>query len=205
MIAIIDYGAGNIGSVKKAVLYAGAEAVVTADPEVIKAADGIIFPGVGAFGDAMEQLSSKGLNDVIRHCIADGHPFLGICLGMQMLFDRSEEAVGVDGLGVMDGDIIRFPSDMNLKVPHMGWNSLDFNPECPLFRGLPENPYVYFVHSYYLKANDESCVCATADYGITFHAAVWKGNCFATQFHPEKSGSVGLAMLKNFVDLTKEC
>ncbi len=204
MIAIIDYGAGNIGSVKKAVEYAGGEAVVTADHETIRTADGIIFPGVGAFGDAMRQLEAKGLCGIIRECIESGRPFLGICLGMQMLFERSEEAPGVAGLGVLGGDIVRFAPDMGLKVPHIGWNSIDYDRDCPLFAGLPEKPYVYFVHSYYLKAKDEGCVSARADYGHAFHAAVWRGSCFATQFHPEKSGQVGLTMLKNFVGLTKE-
>ncbi len=204
MIAIIDYGAGNIGSVKKAVVQCGGEAIVTADPSVIESADGIIFPGVGAFGDAMEQLSSKGLDKVVRKCIAEDHPFLGICPGMQMLFDSSEEAPGVDGLGVFGGEIVRFPSDMGLKVPHIGWNSIEYDRGCPLFRGLPAEPYVYFVHSFYLRAKDTGCVSAETDYGVKFHAAVWHRKCFATQFHPEKSGEVGLTMLKNFIDLTKE-
>lgn len=204
MIAIIDYGAGNICSVKKAVQQVGAEAFITNDPQSIISADGIILPGVGAFGDAMRNLSSKGLDLIVKQCIADGHPFLGICLGMQLLFDRSEEAPEANGLGIFGGDIIRFSSDSALKVPHTGWNTLEYDRSCPLFRGLSESPYVYFVHSYYLKAQDDSIVSAKTDYGISFHSAIWHKNCFATQFHPEKSGEVGLTMLKNFVELSKE-
>lgn len=202
MIAIIDYGAGNIMSVQKALDHIGCEAEVTSDADRILAADGAILPGVGSFGDAMDNLNKSGLVSAVKQFTASGKPFLGICLGLQILFDQSEESPDVQGLSILGGEVNRFPSDMALKIPHIGWNSIKYNSDCPIFKGLPETPYVYFVHSYYLKANDDNVVSATADYGINFHAAVWKDNVFATQFHPEKSGNVGLQILKNFAELT---
>lgn len=201
MIAIIDYGAGNILSVQKALDHIGCENTVTSDAAVISSADGAVLPGVGSFGDAMDHLDASGLVGAVRDFAASGKPFLGICLGLQVLFDSSEESPEAHGLSLMQGEVRRFPSGMGLKIPHIGWNSIAVNPECPLFKGLSENPYVYFVHSYYLDAADKSVVSATAEYGVTFHAAVWKDNVFATQFHPEKSGSVGLRILRNFADM----
>ncbi len=201
MIAIIDYGAGNILSVQKALDYIGCANTVTSDAAIISSADGAVLPGVGSFGDAMDHLTSSGLVGTVREFAASGKPFLGICLGLQVLFDSSEESPEAQGLSLLPGQVRRFPSDMGLKIPHIGWNSVEYDPDCPIFKGLPENPYVYFVHSYYLEASDEDVVSATAQYGIQFHAAVWRENVFATQFHPEKSGSVGLKILGNFVGL----
>lgn len=202
MIAIIDYGVGNLRSVEKAFHFIGSEAVVTSDTDSILKADGVVLPGVGAYADAMDSLRSAGMVEVVKKVVKDDKPFLGICLGMQLLFDYSQEfGENVEGLGVFKGSIKQLPLDMNLKVPHMGWNSLNTRKECPLFTGLPENPYVYFVHSYYLTAQDRSVIAATAGYGIEFDVAVGSGKCFATQFHPEKSGEVGLAILKNWVGL----
>ena len=203
MVAIIDYGAGNLLSVQKALDYIGCPHQVTSDPAEILSADGAILPGVGSFGDAMAHLRSGPL-EAVRSFARSGKPFLGICLGLQILFDSSEESPGVEGLSLMKGRVRRFPSDMGLKIPHIGWNSIACNKECPLFEGLPANPYVYFVHSYYLTADDENEVAAVAEYGVPFHAAAWQGNVFATQFHPEKSGAVGLQMLRNFVKFTEQ-
>lgn len=200
MIAIIDYDAGNIKSVEKALQYLGEEAVITRDAGEILMADKVILPGVGAFGDAMEKLNSYGLVPVIHEVVEKGIPFLGICLGLQLMFESSEEAPGVEGLGLLKGKIVRIPEGDGLKVPHMGWNSLSFPKEGRLFAGIPENSYVYFVHSYYLQA-EEDIVTATAEYGVTIHASVEKGNVFACQFHPEKSSHTGLTILKNFVEL----
>ena len=196
-IAIIDYGAGNLLSVEKALKHLGCSCVVTADPAVLAAADGAILPGVGAFGDAMAQLRDRGLEEPIRAFAASGKPFLGICLGLQILFESSEESPGVPGLGLLKGKVLRLPGDLGLKVPHMGWNSLRLTGNNGLFAGVGEEPYVYFVHSYYLRAEEE-IVTATAEYGVTIHAAVRKRNVMACQFHPEKSGDVGLKMLANF-------
>lgn len=203
MIAIIDYGAGNILSVQKALNFIGCEAEVTSDASKILAADSAILPGVGSFGDAMDNLKKSGLVSAVKEFAASGKPFLGICLGLQILFDKGEESPGVEGLSIFGGEVNRFPSDMGLKIPHIGWNSIKYNKDCPIFKGLPENPYVYFVHSYYLNSYDKDVVSAVAEYGIKFHAAVWKDNVFATQFHPEKSGSVGLQILRNFAELTR--
>ena len=200
MIAIIDYDAGNIKSVEKALQYLGEEAVITRDAGEILMADKVILPGVGAFGDAMEKLNRYGLVPVIHEVVEKGIPFLGICLGLQLMFESSEEAPGVEGLGLLKGKIVRIPEGDGLKVPHMGWNSLSFPKEGRLFAGIPENSYVYFVHSYYLQA-EEDIVTATAEYGVTIHASVEKGNVFACQFHPEKSSHTGLTTLKNFVEL----
>ncbi|CDA68651.1 imidazole glycerol phosphate synthase subunit HisH [Clostridium sp. CAG:510] len=200
MIAIIDYDAGNIKSVEKALQYLGEEAVITRDAGEILMADKVILPGVGAFGDAMKKLNRYGLVPVIHEVVEKGIPFLGICLGLQLMFESSEEAPGVEGLGLLKGKIVRIPEGDGLKVPHMGWNSVSFPKEGRLFAGIPENSYVYFVHSYYLQA-EEDIVTATAEYGVTIHASVEKGNVFACQFHPEKSSHTGLTILKNFVEL----
>ena len=201
MIAIIDYDAGNIKSVEKALAYLGEEVRITRDREEILASDGVILPGVGAFGDAMEKLHTYGLGDVIREVVRRQIPFLGICLGLQLMFESSEETPGVEGLGILKGEILRIPDQPGLKIPHMGWNSLKYPNEGRLFRGIPEDSYVYFVHSYYLKAEDESIVTATTEYSTLIHASVESGNVFACQFHPEKSSDVGIQILKNFVEL----
>lgn len=201
MIAIIDYDAGNIKSVEKALKLLGEEPVITGDREVILKADKVILPGVGAFGDAMHNLRACGLDRVIHEVVEKGTPFLGICLGLQLLFERSDEAPGVEGLGVLKGEILRIPDAPGLKIPHMGWNSLKLQNDGRLFAGLPQESYVYFVHSYYLKASDESIVKATTEYGTHIHASVEQGNVFACQFHPEKSSDTGLQILRNFVAL----
>lgn len=201
MIAIIDYDAGNIKSVEKALLLLGQKAVITGDREEILKADKVILPGVGAFGDAMANLRKKGLDRVIREVTDRGTPFLGICLGLQLLFERSDEAPGVDGLGILKGEILRIPDKEGLKIPHMGWNSLHLENDGRLFHGIDERAYVYFVHSYYLKAADESIVKASTEYSTHIHASVEKDNVFACQFHPEKSSGVGIRILKNFVEL----
>ena len=201
MIAIIDYDAGNLKSVEKALLFLGQECVVTRDPETILGADKVILPGVGAFGDAMEKLHRFGLVDVIRQVTAAGTPFLGICLGLQLLFRSSDESPGVEGLGVLDGEIVSIPPKEGYKIPHMGWNSLKIREGARLFQGIGQDPYVYFVHSYYLKADHPEDVAATTEYIVPIHASVEHGNVFACQFHPEKSGDIGLQILKNFCDL----
>lgn len=201
MIAIIDYDAGNLKSVEKALAALGECPVVTRDPEVIRSADKVILPGVGAFGDAMDNLHRFGLVQVLREVAASGKPLLGICLGMQLLFERSDESEGVEGLGILSGDILRIPDAEGLKIPHMGWNSLTVTSGARLFRGMEEEPYVYFVHSYYLKAKDEAIVAASTEYSVHIHASVEQGNVFGCQFHPEKSSTTGRKILKNFVDL----
>ena len=201
MIAIIDYDAGNIKSVEKALLLLGQDVVITGDREEILKADKVVLPGVGAFGDAMDNLRRTGLDQVIREVTDRGTPFLGICLGLQLLFERSDEAPGVDGLGILEGEILRIPDKDGLKIPHMGWNSLHLENNGRLFRGIEEGSYVYFVHSYYLKAADERIVKASTEYSTHIHASVEKGNVFACQFHPEKSSNVGIQILRNFVEL----
>lgn len=201
MIAILDYDAGNIRSVEKALHFLGQEAMITRDRDTILRADKVILPGVGAFGDAMGKLRQYGLEEVIHEVTDAGTPFLGICLGLQLLFERSDETPGVQGLGILKGEILRIPESPGLKIPHMGWNSLHFQNDGRLFQGLPEDSYVYFVHSYYLKAADEQMVKATTEYSTHIHASVEQGNIFACQFHPEKSGDVGLQILKNFVEI----
>ncbi|MEF2765523.1 MAG: imidazole glycerol phosphate synthase subunit HisH [Mediterraneibacter sp.] len=201
MIAIIDYDAGNIKSVEKALLLLGQDVVIAGDREEILKADKVVLPGVGAFGDAMDNLRRTGLDQVIREVTDRGTPFLGICLGLQLLFERSDEAPGVDGLGILEGEILRIPDKDGLKIPHMGWNSLHLENNGRLFRGIEEGSYVYFVHSYYLKAADEHIVKASTEYSTHIHASVEKGNVFACQFHPEKSGDVGIQILRNFVEL----
>nr|WP_178631525.1 imidazole glycerol phosphate synthase subunit HisH [uncultured Mediterraneibacter sp.] len=201
MIAIIDYDAGNIKSVEKALIALGQEVVITSDKEEILKADKVILPGVGAFGDAMENLKRTGLDQVVKEVAQRGIPFLGICLGLQLLFESSDEAPGVEGLGILKGKILRIPDQEGLKIPHMGWNSLHLENNGRLFKGIEENAYVYFVHSYYLKAEDEQIVKASTEYSTHIHASVEQGNVFACQFHPEKSSDVGLKILKNFVEL----
>ena len=201
MIAIIDYDAGNIRSVEKALKFLGQDVKITRDPEEILSAEKVILPGVGAFGDAMGKLKEYGLDQVIRKTVGKGTPFLGICLGLQLLFERSDEAPGVEGLGILKGEILRLPEKEGYKIPHMGWNSLELIHNGRLFRDLPEDPYVYFVHSYYLKAADETIVKARTEYTTAIDASVEQGNVFACQFHPEKSSETGLKILKNFVEL----
>lgn len=201
MIAIIDYDAGNIKSVEKALLFLGQEVKITRNRDEILRADKVILPGVGSFGDAMSKIHQYGLDEVIHQVVEKQTPFLGICLGLQLLFEKSDETPGVKGLGILKGEILRIPETPGLKVPHMGWNSLKFQNNGRLFQNLPEDSYVYFVHSYYLKAEDESCVTATTEYGIHIDASVEQGNVFACQFHPEKSSDVGMQILKNFVEL----
>lgn len=201
MIAIIDYDAGNIKSVEKAFAFLGKETVITRDSNVILNAEKVVLPGVGSFGDAMKKLKEYNLVDVINNVVKAGTPLLGICLGLQLLFDSSEESEGVEGLGILKGKIVRFSEKSGYKIPQIGWNSLDINPNSRIFKDIPQQSYVYFVHSYYLQAEDESVVAASAEYTNCFHAAVEKDNVFACQFHPEKSGEVGLRILKNFAEL----
>lgn len=204
MIAIIDYDAGNIRSVENALIALGEEVVITRDPEILLQAEKVILPGVGAFGDAMEKLHAYGLVDVIHQIVEKKTPFLGICLGLQLLFESSDETPGVEGLGILKGKIVAIPHDEGLKIPHIGWNSLSFPNEGRLFRGLSENAYVYFVHSYYLQAEEEDIVKAMTEYGVTIHASVEKDNVFACQFHPEKSSAVGRKILQNFLAINRE-
>lgn len=201
MVAIIDYDAGNIKSVEKAVSLLGHEVLLTRERDEILSADHVILPGVGAFGDAMEKLQGYGLVSVIREVAEKKIPFLGICLGLQLMFESSEEAPGVAGLGLLPGKIMRIPDGENLKIPHIGWNSLCFPNPGRLFQGIAEGSYVYFVHSYYLQAKEPEIVTATTEYAVHIHASVEKENVFACQFHPEKSSDVGLQILRNFVEL----
>ena len=203
MVAIIDYDAGNIKSVEKAIDYLGEEAVITRDRDTILGADRVILPGVGAFGDAMEKLRTYELDKVIQEVVAKNTPFLGICLGLQLLFESSEESEGVEGLGILKGKVVRLPEESDLKIPHIGWNSLKYPNPGRLFTGIAEDSYVYFVHSYYLQAKDPSIVTATTEYGTLIHASVEQGNVFACQFHPEKSSEVGMQILKNFLTISK--
>ena len=204
MIAIIDYDAGNLKSVEKALAHIGEECVITRDFQTILNADKVILPGVGAFGDAMANLKRLELDKVIRELNEKQTPFLGICLGLQLLFESSEETPGVEGIGILKGKILRIPPAEGLKIPHMGWNSLHLQNNGRLFQGIPEDTYVYFVHSYYLHAEEPEIVKAVTDYSTTIHASVEKGNVFACQFHPEKSSRYGLKILENFAKLEKE-
>ena len=201
MVAIIDYDAGNIKSVEKALLHLGEEVIITRDREQILNSDKVILPGVGAFGDAMEKLRSYGLDKVIYEVVERKIPFLGICLGLQLLFEKSDETPGVKGLGVLSGEILRIPNKEGIKIPHMGWNSVKIKKDARIFKDVPQDSYVYFVHSYYLKAGREEDVAATTEYSTLIHAAVEHDNVFACQFHPEKSSEIGLKILKNFVEL----
>ncbi len=200
MIAIIDYDAGNIKSVEKALQYLGEDVRLTRDADEILSAQKVILPGVGSFGDAMEKLHRFGLVSVIREVVEKNTPFLGICLGLQLLFESSEESPGVEGLGILQGKVLRIPEE-GIKVPHIGWNSLTFPNPGRLFAGIEEGAFVYFVHSYYLKAKESEIVTAAAEYGTCIHASVESGNVFACQFHPEKSSDTGLQILKNFVNI----
>ena len=204
MVSVIDYDAGNIRSVEKALLALGEEVLVTRDKEAILSAERIILPGVGAFGDAMGRLHNYGLVDVIRQAAAENIPFLGICLGLQLLFERSEESGRVQGLGILKGEILRIPDHADVKVPHIGWNSIALTNSGRLFKGVPEHSYVYFVHSYFLRAAEEEIVTASTVYGTQIHASVENGNVFACQFHPEKSSDTGIQILKNFVEIQTE-
>jgi glutamine amidotransferase len=201
MIAIIDYDAGNLKSVEKALSFLGEKTVITRDKQQIFQADKVILPGVGSFGDAMNKLHHYQLIETIKEVTEKGTPFLGICLGLQLLFERSDECDAVEGLSILKGEILRIPDKEGLKIPHMGWNSLSIKPGSKLFKNVPDQPYVYFVHSYYLKAENEAEVAATTYYSTLIDASVEKDNIFACQFHPEKSGEVGLQILKNFAAL----
>ncbi len=204
MIAVIDYGAGNLQSVVKALDYIDCKTLVTNKTEEILNCEAALLPGVGSFKDAMDCMNNSGATEAVNQFIATGKPFLGICLGLQLLFGSSDESPGAKGLGLLEGSITRIPDlDGTLKIPHMGWNSLDIRKHDGLFKGIEGNPYVYFVHSYFLKAKDESIVSARTEYGTQIDASVQKDNIYATQFHPEKSGQVGLQILRNFAELTK--
>lgn len=200
MVAIIDYGAGNLQSVKKALDFIGAKSIITADENEINAASHIILPGVGSFGDAMHSIREKGLEDVIKKSADGSKHFLGICLGLQLLFESSEESPGVDGLGIFKGKIVTIPKDNGLKVPHIGWNSVSLKQTDGIFENLRDNSYFYFVHSYYLKDADEKVVAGSTEYGVPIQCAVQQGRVSATQFHPEKSSEAGLTILRNFVN-----
>lgn len=204
MTAIIDYDAGNLKSVEKALVALGDQPVITRDKDVLLQADRVILPGVGAFADAMEKLRQYQLCDVIHEIVEQGTPFLGICLGLQLLFEKSEEGEGVEGLSLLPGEIVRIPDKPGIKVPHMGWNSLSISSQSRLFQGIEEGSYVYFVHSYYCRAAREDDVAASTEYGVHIHAAVERKNLFACQFHPEKSGDVGLKILSNFLKMDRK-
>ncbi len=201
MIAIIDYDAGNIRSVEKSFQFLGENTTVTRDRDEILAADKVVLPGVGAFGDAMRKLKAYHLISTIYDIVDKKTPFLGICLGLQLLFEGSDETPGVQGLGILPGEILRIPDRIGYKIPHIGWNSLNLEHEGRLFRGIEQQAYVYFVHSYYLKAKEEEIVKASTEYVTHIHASVEKDNVFACQFHPEKSGDTGLKILSNFAAL----
>lgn len=201
MVAIIDYGAGNLMSVKKALDFIGAESEITMDKERIESASHVILPGVGSFGDAMESMKSRELVNTVKSAALSGKPFLGICLGLQLLFSASDESEGVEGLSLLNGKISSIPKDMGLKVPHMGWNSVSVKQSGGIFKDIPDESYFYFVHSYYLDGADESDIAATTQYGVEIQCAVQRGNLCAVQFHPEKSGSIGLKLLENFLAL----
>lgn len=201
MIAIIDYDAGNIKSVEKALQYIGEDTVISRDRDEILSADKVVLPGVGAFGDAMQKLKDYNLVNTIYDVVEQKTPFLGICLGLQLLFKNSDETPGVSGLGILPGEIVRIPDKPGFKIPHIGWNSLQLSNDGRLFQGIDDQSYVYFVHSYYLRAREESIVKASTEYVTHIHASVEKDNVFACQFHPEKSGDVGLSILKNFVKI----
>ncbi len=201
MIAIIDYGAGNLHSVKNALDFLGVDNIVTGNKEEILSADKVILPGVGAFGDAMKCLEERGLVETVKAVAENGKPFLGICLGLHLLFEESEESPNVKGLGIFKGKIVKIPDNGNLKIPHMGWNNIRITKDSKILKNIGNEPYVYFVHSYYVEAEDESVVSAYTEYGQRLDIAVEQGNVFATQFHPEKSGDTGMEILKNFIAL----
>ncbi|MCH5316668.1 MAG: imidazole glycerol phosphate synthase subunit HisH [Eubacterium sp.] len=199
MVAIIDYGAGNLMSVKKALDFIGADSEITMDKKKIESASHIVLPGVGSFGDAMESMKSRDLVDTVKSAALSGKPFLGICLGLQLLFSASNESEGVKGLSLLNGKISSIPKNMGLKVPHMGWNSVSIKQSGGIFKDIPDESYFYFVHSYYLNGAEEDDIAATAQYGVEIQCAVQRGNLCAVQFHPEKSGAVGLKLLENFL------
>lgn len=212
MIAVVDYGMGNLRSVEKALQVVGAKTKVTSRPDDIEKAEKIVFPGVGAFGEAMKELKKLRLVDPIKGAISEGKAFLGLCLGLQLLFEKSEESPGVKGLCVLKGEVKKFNfsqytirnTQYALKIPHMGWNGIIKNSECKvkslkILRGVPDNSYMYFVHSYYVKPKDRNVILATTDYGINFVSGVCKDNIYGLQFHPEKSQAIGLKILENFV------
>ena len=201
MIAIVDYGAGNLQSVKKALDFIGCASEITYDKNKISKASHVIMPGVGSFGDAMESLRKRGLEDVIKNAANGERPFLGICLGLQLLFSTSEESEGAKGLGIFGGEIVKIPSENELKVPHMGWNSVSLKQKDGIFKDIPDESYFYFVHSYYLKNADEEAVAGITEYGVEIQCAVQKGLVAATQFHPEKSSETGLQLLRNFAEV----
>ena len=201
MVSIIDYDAGNIKSVEKALEFLGYDAVITRDKDIILSADHVILPGVGNFGDAMKKLKDYGLDKVIYEVVDNNIPFLGICLGLQLLYESSDESPGVSGLGILKGKVLKIPDSPGLKIPHMGWNNLNIRNNATLFKGVENDPYVYFVHSYYLKASYENEIAATTLYSTTIHASVEKDNIYACQFHPEKSSNTGLKIISNFLDL----
>lgn len=200
MIAIVDYGMGNLRSVNKAFESMGIMSVVTGDVDTIIKSSGLVLPGVGAFGDCVKNLKQKNLFETIKNYISDGRPFLGICLGLQVLFEQSEESPGMQGLGLIKGKVVkfRFPEEQNLKVPHMGWNQVNVIKKTDLLNGIAPHSWFYFVHSYYPVPEDEEDISLTSDYGIEFTAAIQRDNMFACQFHPEKSSDTGLRLLKNF-------
>lgn len=201
MVAIIDYGAGNLSSVKKALDYLGAESEITQDKDKIMSASHVILPGVGSFGDAMKSMEERGLVDTVKNAAHSGKPFLGICLGLQLLFESSEESESVEGLGLIKGKIVQIPRDNGLKVPHIGWNSIEIKQKDGIFSGIDNGSYFYFVHSFYLKDAEKKAVAATTEYGVGIECAVQKGNLCATQFHPEKSSRLGLKLLENFLKM----
>lgn len=201
MIAIIDYGAGNLSSVKKALDYLGAKSEITQDREKILSASHIILPGVGSFGDAMKAMQERGLVETVKESALSGKPFLGICLGLQLLFEHSDESPDVKGLGILKGSIVTIPKDNGLKVPHMGWNSVSLKQNDGIFSDIKDNSYFYFVHSFYLKGADDDVVAATTQYGVEIECAIQKGKLCATQFHPEKSSEAGLKLLSNFISM----
>lgn len=203
MVAIIDYGAGNLSSVKKALDYLGAESEITQDRDKILSASHVILPGVGSFGDAMNSMQERGLVETVKEAALSGKPFLGICLGLQLLFEESDESPDVKGLGLLKGRIVTIPKDNGLKVPHMGWNSVELKQRNGIFDGIDDESYFYFVHSYYLKDADVDVVAGVTHYGVEIQCAVQNGNLSATQFHPEKSSKAGLKLLENF--LKEEC
>lgn len=201
MIAIIDYGAGNLHSVKNALDFLGAENCVTKERQTILSADKVILPGVGSFGDAMDNLRRNGLEDTVKKAAESGKPFLGICLGLHLLFEGSEETPNVKGLGIFKGNVVKIPKKDKLKIPHMGWNSLELPKESKILKNIGDEPFVYFVHSYYIKPEDEGLISAYTEYGSKLGVAIEKDNIFATQFHPEKSGKIGMQILRNFIEL----
>ena len=203
MIAVVDYDAGNVKSVEKAIEKLGAKHILTSDPEEIRKADAVILPGVGNFGDCVNNLKERGLDTVLKKYAASGKPFLGICVGLQLLFDESEESPGVKGLGILSGKIKRFPGSSELKVPQIGWNNI-IESKGRLLEGIDRGTYFYFVHSFYLESSDPSIVTSKTEYGVTYDSSVEKGNVFATQFHPEKSSDAGLKVLSNFLKIAGE-